>query len=472
MKPDISDADARHRAALEMLTEQVKAFYDQRKPFKVYHGSTNSTRVLQFDKDAMVDVSNFNQIISIDPARKTALVEANVPMDTLVDATLKHQLIPPVVMEFPGITVGGGLQGGAGESSSFKWGTFNRTLNWYDMVLADGKTLRVSPKNHSDLYWGAAGSYGSLGVVTAAEVQLIPAKTYVNVTYFPVKSFDEATRLLRKLTARNYDFLDGILYASDVGVIIAGKLGNQPVGQVQTFSKRRDPWFYLHAEKQARAAERQREAVPVKDYLFRYDRGAFWMGKYAFERFKTPFNRLTRWLFDPLLHTRRMYDALQASGVSQECIIQDLAIPAEHTVEFLKLVDREFGMYPLWLCPLLPEDKSPLLSSSLQGQPVINVGVWGLYRTSWEKVVAANHRLDRAVRQCGGKKWLYAQSFYSEAAFWKIYDKHHYDALRKKYRAETLPDVYQKTATKTHTAVSAKRGLLYVLLRRNGIRIK
>jgi delta24-sterol reductase len=38
-------------------------------------------------------------------------------MDRLVQTTLKYGLIPPVVMELPGITVGGGYAGTPGESS-------------------------------------------------------------------------------------------------------------------------------------------------------------------------------------------------------------------------------------------------------------------------------------------------------------------------------------------------------------------
>lgn len=49
----------------------------------------------------------------------TVLAEPNVPMDSLLEACLQHGLLPPVVMEFPGITVGGGFAGTAGESSSF-----------------------------------------------------------------------------------------------------------------------------------------------------------------------------------------------------------------------------------------------------------------------------------------------------------------------------------------------------------------
>ncbi|ENI08504.1 hypothetical protein COCC4DRAFT_37225, partial [Bipolaris maydis ATCC 48331] len=69
---------------------------------------------------------------------KTALIEPNVPMDVLVQETMKAGLLPPVVMEFPGITVGGGFVGTAGESSSFKYGFFDRTVLSAEVVLADG----------------------------------------------------------------------------------------------------------------------------------------------------------------------------------------------------------------------------------------------------------------------------------------------------------------------------------------------
>ncbi len=84
----------------------------------------------------MIDVSNFNNVLEIDIDRKVAIVEPNVAMDALVEATVEEGLLPPVVTEFPGITVGGAIQGGAGESSSFRYGFFSQTVNWVDYILA------------------------------------------------------------------------------------------------------------------------------------------------------------------------------------------------------------------------------------------------------------------------------------------------------------------------------------------------
>ncbi len=467
--------DAQHRQAVAAISAQVADFYARRIPFKVYHGSTNSTRVLTFDKHSMIDVSGLGRVIKINKRAMTAIVEPNVPMDKLVQATLRQGLLPPVVMEFPGITVGGGLQGGAGESSSFKYGTFNRTLNWYELVLGNGECLRVSPREHSDLYWGGAGAYGSLGVVTAAEIQLIPAKQFVDLEYLPVKSFAEAVETTNHATAKRsepYDFIDGIIFSPTNGVVMCGRLTDAPSAPPQTFSHARDPWFYLHAQQLCSDRKPHKISIPVQEYLFRYDRGAFWTGEYAFKRLKTPFNAFTRWLLDPLLHTRRMYDALQASGVSQEFVIQDLAIPAERTVQFLQYVDKTFGSYPLWLCPLAPESKSPLLSNNLKAKKIINVGVWAFYNRSYDDVVSVNRDLEKKVRTLGGKKWLYAYAYYTKKEFWQLYDRTWYDALRAAYHAENLPTVYDKVRSKQHANVSAKRGVLYALLGKNGIRIQ
>lgn len=87
----------------------------------------------------MIDTSNFSHILKVDTTTwtaLTALVELNVPMDRLVAATIKHGLVPSVVMESPGITVGGGFAGTSGE------------------------IVTASETERSDLFHGAAGSFG------------------------------------------------------------------------------------------------------------------------------------------------------------------------------------------------------------------------------------------------------------------------------------------------------------------------
>ena len=146
-----------HQDAVSRISAQVSAFHKTSTPFRLYHGSTNSTQSRKVDARRMVDTSSLNHVLSVNKEAKTCLVEPNVPMDQLVDATLPYGLVPPVIMEFPGITAGGGFAGTAGESSGFRYGFFEDTVNSIEMVAATGEVLSVSAQEHPDLFYGASG---------------------------------------------------------------------------------------------------------------------------------------------------------------------------------------------------------------------------------------------------------------------------------------------------------------------------
>ena len=267
-------------------------------------------------------------------------------MDALVKATLPYGLMPPVVMEFPAITVGGGFAGTAGESSSFRYGFFDRTVSWIEMVLADGEVVDASADHHRDLFFGAASSFGTLGITTLLKIELIEAKAFVDLTYRPVSGITEAVaEVQRSIHDPLVDFVDGILFSQTSGVVCLGTLTDDAHSPVQGFSKAADPWFSLHAERMVEGSGHtpMTDTVPLEDYLFRYDRGGFWTGKYAFDYFLTPFNNFTRWALNPFMHTRVMYHALHKSGLMNELIIQDVAIPYPHVTEFSEYTHTTFG---------------------------------------------------------------------------------------------------------------------------------
>ena len=326
-----------HNARVAVLADRVRSFYSRQMPFRNYHGSTNSTRESQYRQDNIVDTSGFGNIIRVDETSRTVLTEPNVSMDALVDATLARNLVPPVVMEFPGITAGGGFSGTSGESSSFRYGFFDRIVTWIEIVLPDGDVVTASRTDKSDLFWGAAASFGTLGVITLLEVQLIEAKSYVELTYHATSSMAQAMQKFEQATEdQSTDYLDGIVLAKDQIVICSGRLTNDTDGAASTqrFTRASDPWFYLHAESIASDAANKPvvEVVPLVDYLFRYDRGGFWVGKFAFQYFVTPFNRITRFVLDRFMRTRVMYRALHQSGHSKQYIIQDVAGKYSHNM--------------------------------------------------------------------------------------------------------------------------------------------
>jgi delta24-sterol reductase len=74
------------------------------------------------------------------------------------------------------------------------------------------------------------------------------------------------------------------------------------------------------------------DTILLVDYLFRYDRGSFWMGAYYplfyFKFLNDPF---TRWLFNSYLQTRFLFQSMHISNRSQEIIIEDLVLPSTKT---------------------------------------------------------------------------------------------------------------------------------------------
>lgn len=451
----------RHKKAVERIAGAVAGFFDRQEPYRIFHGSTNSTRPRPRPGVGIVDISALSNVVAIDQAARTALVEPNVPMDRLVESTLRHGLVPPVVMEFPGITAGGGFAGTAGESSSFRHGFFNQTVNYVEMVLGNGDVVTASPLQRPDLFAGAAGALGTLGITTLMELRLIQARKFVRTTYHRVDGPAEAVARLQAETENPAnDYVDGILFSPRHGVVITGQMtDDEPVdGVVQTFSRATDPWFYLHVrDKTLKPASSATDYIPLAEYFFRYDRAGFWVGAQGWTYFKlVPFNRFFRWLLDDFMHTRMLYRALHASGESARFVVQDVALPYAKAEELIDYCGRQFDIWPLWLCPLrqtLPPTFHPYTGETetgpegeAVGKPMLNVGLWGWGPSDHEAFVAKNRALEEKLAQLGGRKWLYAHTYYPADEFWRVYNDNvpWYETLRRKYHATSLPTVHQK----------------------------
>jgi len=448
-----------HDAAVAAISSRVRSFFDRQKPFRIYHGSTNSTRPSKYQKENIVDIRGLTHVLKVDQEKKIVWTEPNVPMDALVNETLKHGLVPPVVMEFPGITAGGGFSGTSGESSSFRYGFFDRTVNRIEIVLANGDKTTASREEKPDLFWGAASSLGTLGVVTLLEIQLIKARKYVQLTYHRFESMSAALQNITESTQdQSIDYLDGVVLKKNWLVVCSGRLVDEASKglRIQNFRRAQDPWFYLHAKDvTSNTLGPVIEVIPLEDYLFRYDRGAFWMGRYAFSYFHAPFDRFSRYLFDKYLRTRALYHALHTSGLSKEYIVQDVAVPFDACGEFVDWLEDNFGHYPLWICPLSHQGKlsaspSTLLLQRKDGRVsdvLMNIGVWGPGPVDRKKFFEVNRRLERKVQDLGGQKWLYAHAYYKEDEFWTIFNRDEYERLRKKYHATHLYNIWQKVCT-------------------------
>ena len=429
---------------------------------------SNTVRSKPYSRERL-PIDCLNRVLDVDVDARMAFVEPRVTMEELVAATLPHGLVPAVVPEFKSITVGGAINGAALESSSHRHGQFNDCCVAYHLVLGDGARLRVTPKSNSDLFYGISGSYGSLAVLVAAEVALVPALPWVAVTYSRFTSVQKAVAAMVAEHQRSggAEFIEAIAYGPQDVVVITG----EPVASAEglptvSFQQWWSQWFYQHV----REGGHQREAIALHHYLFRADRAAFWMGGYALhtplllryimelvgwcphwlERLLMPSNSsrycrikrasfLFRFLYGWIMSSERLYRCLHndtEQWFADHFVIQDYYIPQKEVVLFCHEVFTRSGIRPLWLCPIKPTRTPQLFSPHYSDADLlVDVGVYGLpERAIPGSAVAAE--LDDLANTVAGKKMFYAHSYYSLEAFWSLYDRDSYQQLRQRYFAE------------------------------------
>jgi len=451
-----------HAADIKTIQEKMRVFYSEKKKIRIYHGSSHSTRLSHFDQDHFIDVSHLSRVISINAEEKYAVVEPNVSMESFVEETLKYHLMPAVVTELPGITVGGAVQGGTIESSSFRFGEFSNLCFEYEIILATGEKIIATQEENADLFVGLPCSYGTLGVLTLLKVKLIPVKKFVRLRYFKINGFSDAIETIRQhITMGANLFIDGIMLSKNSGVIMVGNFSEEENLPIKTFLQSKDEWFYSDAKKLLKSKNTWEVLIPVKDYLFRYDRGTFWMGEYIIRHMKIPFCYWTRSFFSAVMTSRATYHLLNVSQVAQRGVIQDVLVPAEKVEAFLNYIEEHLNIYPVWLCPIKENREVKLSPAALIQDLIIDVGVWGKIKGNYSNYLMINKNLEKVIHKLQGRKMLYAHAYYTPEEFWQIYDEKWYRDLREKYQAAaTFPDIYEKVVVKDTYNVSIFKGII------------
>lgn len=421
-------------------------------------------------------IAHLDNIIAIDPEKQLATVEPNVPLDSLVSRTLQAGLMPPVVMEFPGITVGGGFSGASGESTGWKEGLFDCSVEEVEIILGNGRVVHAKRSgDNAELFNAARCTLGTFGVITLLTIRLTKAKDSVQLVYHHTPHVRDTIRDLARIChdpGADVDFVEAIQYSMEKGVIITGRHMSSaskttPKIARQRFDRAADPWFYMHAKS---TVDGHTELIPTQSYLFRHDRGAFWSGEVLLRYLGLPNNRFVRWLLNPLTTARAIYKGMLATDSADGAIIQDLLLPVETSEAFVEYVSTELNIWPLWICPIKKKadaghvigwpfyrtecDKQvtselDMDSASPSNEALmLNFGVWGPTDPDPTAFRKTNRDMEQKLRELRGMKVSYAANFYTEREFWDLYEGQRYQDLRRKWHAEALPNMYDKVRRK------------------------
>ncbi len=126
----------------------------------------------------IVEFSRLAQVLELDEAGRSAVVQPgviNLALDGLVKT--KGLYYPPDPASGRSSTLGGNIAENAGGPHCFKYGVTSNYITGLEVVLADGRTVRLGGRAldypEYDLAALLTGSEGTLGIITSASVRLL-----------------------------------------------------------------------------------------------------------------------------------------------------------------------------------------------------------------------------------------------------------------------------------------------------------
>lgn len=428
---------ALHAAKVERIATQLRV-HDRARPVSLRkqappHQVPKSGDLRRLD--AKIDVSDLTSIINIDPVNRVCVAESGVMFVDLVEATLRHGLVPIVVPELKTITIGGAVSGCSVESMSFVYGGFHDTCLEYEVITSRGDVITCTPENgHSLVFQMLHGSFGTLGILSKLTFRLVPAKQHVHVVYEKYRTIAEyRAAIWQHYKARDVDFVDGMIHAPDEFVLSVGRF----VDSVP-YTNSYDWWKIYYRSTRTRTED----YLATPDYFFRYDRGVTNV---------RPKSLVGRLLFGKLLDsgtTMRLAERLHWMFNDERPVVTlDVFIPFSKVEEFLAWYEQTFHFYPLWCVPYRRVRDYEWLDDSfyanLDDELFLDLAIYGMKQsgdTNFHKL------MEDKLRELGGVKTLISHNYYSRDEFWSTWNKRNYDTVKAITDPDNLfRDLYTKT---------------------------
>ncbi len=456
-----------HQAAVARL-QRAYAQIPPGRPVRLAKRTSNLFRFTDGSPQPGLDVSAFGHVLRVDPVARTAVVGGMTTYEDLVDATLPYGLMPMVVPQLKTITLGGAVTGLGIESTSLRNGLPHESVTEMEILTGDGRVVTAAPgTEHDALYRGFPNSYGTLGYALSLTIELEQVLPYVHLHHYrfgtPEACMEAVAQIAEDGSYRGHraDFVDGTAFGLDEIYLTVGAF-IEVAPWLSDYTRER---VFYHSIRGPRE-----DFLTVRDYLWRWDTDWFWCSR-AFgvqnpvirrawpRRYRRSDTYRKLVAFDRRHGLSATMNA-RRGWPSREYVIQDVEVPVERGVDFLRFFADRVGMSPVWLCPLrlrgtapgeqpggAPRGELPWPLYPLRaGQVYVNFGFWGTVPLPPGAADGYfNRQVEDEVTRLGGSKGLYSTSFYSQDEFSERYNGQRYAELKREYDSGgRLAGLYEK----------------------------
>ncbi len=155
-----------------------------------------------FNGEVLLSLTRLDRVREVDPVSNTMTVEAGVTLQRAREAAAEKDRLYPQLLPSEGTcTIGGNLSTNAGGVAAIAHGIARSHCMGLEVVLADGRVLHNLNKLKKDntgydlknLFIGAEGT---LGIITAAVLKLVPKPRSIETAFIGVPSPPAALELL------------------------------------------------------------------------------------------------------------------------------------------------------------------------------------------------------------------------------------------------------------------------------------
>ncbi len=174
--------------------------------------------------EIVINLGRMNRMQAIDPVDMTITVEAGMTLKAAQDAAAASGCLLALSIAAEGTAqIGGVLATNAGGNTTVRYGNARDLVLGIEAVLADGAVLSALRRLRKDntgycLRQLLVGSEGTLGIITAAVLKLVPAPAETEVALCAVASPEAALALFGRLRREDPAALVAFEYMSGSGM--------------------------------------------------------------------------------------------------------------------------------------------------------------------------------------------------------------------------------------------------------------
>ena len=155
------------------IEEIRQAVIQSQGPVSVAGGHFSMGGQIGTENSLHIDMRQFNQIISFHPETRTIRVQAGIRWREIQHFIDQHQLAVMIMQTYSNFTVGGSLSVNV-HGRYIGHGPLILSVREIKLVLANGEVIDASPTQNQEIFYGAIGGYGGLGVIVEAVLELAP----------------------------------------------------------------------------------------------------------------------------------------------------------------------------------------------------------------------------------------------------------------------------------------------------------